>query len=71
MTSYKRVAGNGRFAVDYPAAYWNGLTVEEQLEIVNFYNSTYGKKKKAIPEAARQPNGASGAVNGRYCASRQ
>lgn len=64
MSKYKRVAGNGRFTVDYPAHVWSALSAQEQLEIVNFYNSTYGTKKAT--EAARQPNRTGGAANGRY-----
>lgn len=64
VTRYKRVASGKSFTVDYPAAYWNGLTVQEQLEIVNFYNSTYGKKKATAAKTTRQIERPRGAIHG-------
>lgn len=62
MTKYKRIRGK-TFVVDYPAALWNGLSTQEQTDIVNFYNQTYGK-------ATGVHGRAYGPANGRYSPGR-
>lgn len=52
MSKYKRLSGK-HFVVDYPAALWSGLSPREQLEIVYFYNDTYGKAASAATKTGK------------------